>query len=137
MKKILRIVNSKTIIYSSLFLLTIIIIFYALLTNSTVFDFLSKDLQRILVYILTLLACVSIVMSFLSFRGMMKSMKHIIDGAERLANGELNVSSKTLTSEVQSYAVTGQQIAPYHLQTIPNAYEIEMVLHLPIQFPIP
>lgn len=92
MKKIFRIVNSKTIIYSSLFLLTIIIILYALLANTTVFDFLSQDFQRILVYILTLLACVTIVISFLSFRGMMKSMKHIIDGAERLANGELNIS---------------------------------------------
>lgn len=92
MRKLFRRINSKAAIYCSLVVLTVIVVLFALLANTSVFGSMAAGTKSTLVWVLTVLACAAIVMTFLSFRGMMKSMKHIIDGAQRLSDGELNIS---------------------------------------------
>ena len=92
MKKIFRKINSKAAIYCSLIMLIAVVIFQTLLTNTSVFASMDTGTRSTILWILTALALLSIIMTFFSFRGMMKSMKHIIDGAQRLSDGELNIS---------------------------------------------
>ena len=92
MKKIFRKINSKAAIYCSLIMLIAVVIFQTLLINTSVFASMDTGTRSTILWILTALALLSIIMTFFSFRGMMKSMKHIIDGAQRLSDGELNIS---------------------------------------------
>lgn len=92
MKKIFRKINSKAAIYCSLLMLIVVVIFQTLLTNTSVFASMDERTRGLVLWILTALAFISIILTFFSFRGMMKSMKHIIDGAQRLSDGELNIS---------------------------------------------
>ena len=60
--------------------------------NTSVFASISEETRSIFIWVLMGLGCAAVLMTFLSFRGMMKSMNHIIDGAQRLSDGELNIS---------------------------------------------
>ena len=92
MRKVFRKINSKAAIYCSLFVLGVTVVLFALLANTSVFASISEETRSIFIWVLMGLGCAAVLMTFLSFRGMMKSMNHIIDGAQRLSDGELNIS---------------------------------------------
>lgn len=92
MRKVFRKINSKAAIYCSLFVLGVTVVLFALLANTSVFASMSEEMRSIFIWVLMGLGCAAVLMTFLSFRGMMKSMNHIIDGAQRLSDGELNIS---------------------------------------------
>ena len=92
MKNFFQKINSKVAVYCSLLTLIVVVTFQALLTNTSAFASMDGNTHSTLLWVLIALAFISIIMIFFSFRGMMKSMKQIIDCAQRLSNGELNIS---------------------------------------------
>lgn len=92
MKKLRGKVNSKFSIYFSLMMLIVIVVLQTLLSNTAVFAAMDAGTRSTFSWTLAGLAILFVLITLFSFLGMMKSMKNIIYGAQRLSDGELNMS---------------------------------------------